>query len=100
MVGLKPISAVEILMVQLFLYCYAGDLLSAKLTMFSLANYQNGWYTLPNNLAKDVYFIMVMATQPYKLTAGNLLIMNLRTFGRILKATISYFSVLRLMLNT
>lgn len=87
-------------MVQLGLYCYAGEVLSTKVKMITLGAYQSCWYELKKNLAKNIYFIMIRAEQPFRLTAGKLVGMNMDTFTNIIKVSVTYFSVLRLMLDT
>lgn len=96
---IKPFVCIEVLIIQLFVYCFAGDLLSLRIRMIGLAVYESLWYELPIKLAEDTFFIMMRAGCPFILTAGKLLSMNMDTFSSILKVSLSYFSVLRLMLN-
>lgn len=98
--GMKSFFAVELLLVQLFLYCYVGEKLSSKIMKLSFATYQSSWYNLPKNLSQDLYFILMIAEKPFTLTAGKMLTINMKTFTSIVKATVSYFSVLRLMFNS
>lgn len=98
--GMKSFFAVELLLMQLFLYCFAGEKLSSMIFKISLASYNSCWYNLPGNLSQDLYFILMVSLKPYKLTAGKMLPMNMNTFTSILKATFSFFSVLRLMFNS
>ena len=35
MAAVQPIIAIEMILMQIFLYCYAGDLLSSKIMMLS-----------------------------------------------------------------
>ncbi|XP_033219368.1 odorant receptor 13a-like [Belonocnema kinseyi] len=88
-----------LLMSQLLLYCYAGDLLSSKVSMIKISSYQFPWYDVPCNLAMDMCFVMARAGYPFRLTAGKFMTMNMDSFTKIVKVTFSYFSVLRLMLN-
>ena len=99
MAAVQPIISIQIILMQIFLYCYAGDLLSSKIMMLSLGAYKCLWYQLPTTYAKDVYFILMRATIPFRLTAGKLLDINMDTFSSIIKTTFSFFSVLRIMLN-
>lgn len=92
-------TAIQVLMIQLFLYCYAGDLLTSKVQMVTLASYQSLWFEFPISLSKDMLFIMMKAGRPFALSAGKLLPINMNTFSNILKLSVSYFSVFRLMLD-
>lgn len=95
--GIKSIFASELLMVQLFLYSFAGENLSSRIMKLSFAIYQISWYNLPKKLSQDLYFILMITEKPFTLTAGKMFPMNMKTFSSILKATFSFFSLLRLM---
>lgn len=97
--AVKSFIGTLLLMTQLLLYCYAGDLFSSKISLLKFASYQFSWYDMPCNLAMDMYFIMMRAEYPFRLTAGKFMTMNMDSFTKIVKLTFSYFSVLRLMLN-
>lgn len=98
--GMKFILASELLMLQLLLYCYVGEELSSNICKLSLATYESSWYSLPIKFSQDMFFILMIAEVPFTLTAGKMLSINLKTFTSIVKATFSFFSVLRLMLNS
>ncbi|XP_033220132.1 odorant receptor 4-like [Belonocnema kinseyi] len=97
--AIKSFLCTLLLMTQLLLYCYAGDLLYSRIAMITFSSYQFPWYDVPYNLAMDMYFVMVRAGYPFRLTAGKFMTMNMDSFTKIVKITFSYFSVLRLMLN-
>ena len=99
MAVIQPIISIEIILIQFLLYCFAGELLSSKINMISFGAYESLWYQLPPTYVKDIYFILMRATIPFRMTAGKLLNMNLDTFSSIIKTTFSFFSVLRIMLN-
>ena len=99
MAAIQPIISIENILIQLFLYCFAGELLSSKINMISFGAYESLWYQLPAIYAKDIYFILMRATIPFRITAGKLLDINMDTFSSIIKTTFSFFSVLRMMLN-
>ena len=99
MAVIQPIISIEIILIQFLLYCFAGDLLSLKVKMLSLGIYECLWYQLPTNFEKDIYFILMRATIPFRLTAGKLLNINMDTFSNIIKTTFSFFSVVRIVLN-
>ncbi|EFN68674.1 hypothetical protein EAG_14973 [Camponotus floridanus] len=62
--------------------------------------YQSVWYDLPGKLSKNLIFIIMRAQSPVKLQAGNFIVVNLATYMSILKTSISYLSVLRVMVET
>jgi len=88
----------SIIMTQLFLYTYAGEILSSRSQAISTAIYLSKWYDLPTNIARDVRFIISRANVPVYVRIGKFYNMDLNTFKDILKASASYFSVLRIIL--
>jgi len=62
--------------------------------------YQSIWYDLPAKLARNIIFIIMRTQFPVKLQAGNFIVVNLATYMSILKTSISYLSVLRVMIET
>ncbi|XP_011702897.1 PREDICTED: odorant receptor 13a-like [Wasmannia auropunctata] len=94
----RSISAFNIAMIQLFLYSYIGETLSSKTQAISRAIYLSRWYDLPTNVVRDMYFIIARANVPVRIRVGKFYIMDLNTFKNILKVSVSYFSVLKIML--
>ncbi|XP_026823828.1 odorant receptor 33b-like isoform X2 [Ooceraea biroi] len=93
----RSILSFGILMIQLFLYTYVGEILSLRTQAISTAIYLSKWYDLPINITRDICFIMFRATYPVYIRVGKFYNMDLNTFKTILKASASYFSVLRIM---
>jgi len=52
------------------------------------------------SVMKNLPLIILRATTPHQLTAGKFLAMNFASFKEILKASASYLSVLKVMLET
>ncbi|KAH0557444.1 odorant receptor 13a-like isoform X2 [Cotesia glomerata] len=86
-----------ILNLQIFLYSYAGDRLSSGIANLHTAIYCGKWYNLPQRAIKDLVFIMLRTHKTFNLTAGRIYAMNIDSFKNILKATLSYFSVMQAM---
>ena len=63
------------------------------------AIYKCPWYNLPKNLEKDLLFIMMRARVKFHITAGKFYNMDIENFKNIFKASISYISVLMVMLK-
>jgi len=88
------------LLVQLFLYCFAGQTLEFQSRKLAYAIYESPWYTFDVNMMKNLPLIILRAANPQQLTAGKFIAMNFMTFKEILKASASYLSVLRVMITT
>ncbi|XP_014605632.1 PREDICTED: uncharacterized protein LOC106787618 [Polistes canadensis] len=87
------------LLVQLFIYSYAGDMLESKTAEIVLGVYDSSWYTFDTSSIKNLAFVMFYGRIPRQVTAGKFVSMNLLTFKEIIKASASYFSVLRVALK-
>ncbi|KAL6446783.1 hypothetical protein ACFW04_001304 [Cataglyphis niger] len=92
-------SVLLLMMIQLSFYTFAGDCLEMRSIALSYSTYNCDWYDLPANVARDFQIILIRTSIPHQLTAGKFLPMNMITFKDILKSTVSYLSVLRVMLN-
>ncbi|XP_011065376.1 PREDICTED: uncharacterized protein LOC105152663, partial [Acromyrmex echinatior] len=88
------------LLVQLFLYCFAGQMLEFQSKELAYAIYESPWYTFDMNIMKNLPLIILRAASPQQLTAGKFVAINFMTFKEILKASASYLSVLRVMMKT
>ncbi|KAK2588076.1 hypothetical protein KPH14_004141 [Odynerus spinipes] len=82
---------------NLFLYSYTGDYLSTLSQNVQEVVYTCPWYEFPPNIVRNLMFVMARAHVPFRLTAGRFYTMNMDSFKEILKASFSYFSVLRIM---
>lgn len=97
--AIRPLFALNVLMLQLYLLSYASDRLSSQSESIVEALYQSKWYELPPKLRKNLCFIAMRANKPVNLIAGQFYTLNIENFKNILKASFSYFSVLRVMFD-
>ncbi|KAF3054272.1 Odorant receptor 177 [Nylanderia fulva] len=93
----RSIMSFNILMIQVFLYSYMGETLSSKTQEISRAAYLSEWYDLPMNIMRDLYFIIARANVPVCIRAGKFYIIDFNSFKNVLKASVSYFSVMQIM---
>lgn len=84
---------------QLTLYSFIGDYLKSQMEEVGFSIYQNAWYKFPTKLTRNLIFVIMRTENPVALYAGNFMV-NLSTYVSILKASISYLSVLRVMVET
>lgn len=85
---------------QVTVYSAVGDYLKSQMEEIGLFIYQSTWYALPEKLMKHLIFIIMRTQSPTKLLAGNFVVVNLATYMSILKTSMSYLSVLRVMVET
>ncbi|XP_034179507.2 uncharacterized protein LOC117603973 [Osmia lignaria lignaria] len=99
MLSAKTLVVLHVLMTQLFAFSYVGDYLKCQMDSIGYALYKCYWYMLPSNVAKNITFVILKAQKPVHLVAGKFFIVNLEGFMSILKTSMSYLSVLRVMIN-
>ncbi|XP_078032785.1 odorant receptor 63 [Augochlora pura] len=96
---LKCVMFVTTLLLQLYVYTYAGDALESQTAEISFGAYDSTWYRSRGHRARDLALIIIRGNSPYCVTAGKFVSMNLLTFKEILKASASYMSVLKVMMD-
>jgi len=74
-----------------------GETLSSKTEAISQAAYLSDWYDLPRNIVRDLCFIIARANVPVHIRAGKFYNIDFNSFKNVLKASVSYFSVLQIM---
>lgn len=87
------------MLLQSFLYSYAGDNLRDQSEALSFAVYDSNWCDFSINEIKDLTFIMIKTNIPIRLTAGKFFYVTRATFTDILKTAVSYLSALRVMIE-
>jgi len=95
----KSFLVLSAFLVQLTLYSVVGDYLKTQMEEVALSIYQSVWYDLPVKVTKNIVFIMMWTQLPIKLQAGNFLVVDLGTYMSILKTSMSYLSVLRVIVE-
>lgn len=95
----KSIVVMIVMLLQSFLYSYAGDNLRDQSEALSFAVYDCNWCDFPSNDVRDLAFIMVKTNIPIRLTAGKFFYVTRATFTDILKTSVSYLSALRVMIE-
>ncbi|XP_025075470.1 odorant receptor 13a-like [Pogonomyrmex barbatus] len=99
MIG-KSLTVLITFLIQLTLYGIIGNYLKSQMEEIGLAVYQSAWYNFPAKLTRHLVFIIMRSDSPVTLQAGNFIVVNLATYMSILKASLSYLSVLRVLVET
>lgn len=95
--AINAVIIIYVMNLQIFLYSYAGDRLTSGIENLHVAIYGSSWYDLPQKTIKDLSFIMLRVNKTFNITAGKIYPMNIDSFKNILKAMLSYFSVMQAM---
>ncbi|XP_048268711.1 uncharacterized protein LOC100646010 [Bombus terrestris] len=97
--AIKSFIVLSTLLVQLFAYSYVGEYLKLQMEGVGDSLYFCSWYDIPTSMAKDIIYIIMKSQDPVSLKAGKFFIVNMETYMNILKTSMSYLSVLRVMVN-
>ncbi|XP_076224484.1 uncharacterized protein LOC143174608 [Nomia melanderi] len=83
------------LMFNIFILCYIGDLLVEKTGKVGISCFMIDWYKFPNETIRGLILIIVRSSNPAKISAGKIAVLDLSTFANILKTSLGYLSLLR-----
>ncbi|XP_076375598.1 uncharacterized protein LOC143258931 [Megalopta genalis] len=96
---IKAFMVVNIMLCQLYAYSYVGEYSKNQFEGIGYLAYCSDWYNAPCNLSRNIIFILMKSEYPVQLKAGNYFPINLQTYMSILKTSMSYLSVLRVMVT-
>ncbi|XP_011862407.1 PREDICTED: odorant receptor 82a-like isoform X2 [Vollenhovia emeryi] len=94
---IKSVSYYMAIILEVFIYCFAGEFLSAKSKSIGDAIYESLWYNLPPSDSRIILFMMLRCQKRLTITAGRVMDLTLEGFTSIMKASVSYISVLNAM---
>lgn len=95
----KTTTVLSALMLQLFFYSFVGDYLKCQTEEIVHSIYSCNWYNFPTKLMRNVLFVIMRSQQPVQLLAGRFFAINIETYVTILKSSLSYLSILRVMMD-
>ncbi|XP_076295133.1 odorant receptor 85f-like [Lasioglossum baleicum] len=96
---IKTFIAMSTLLTQTFAYSYVGEYSKNQFGGVGYLAYSSDWYNAPCILTKNIIFVIMETRTPVQLKAGHFFVVNLETYMSILKTSMSYLSVLRLMVT-
>ncbi|KAL7288684.1 hypothetical protein TKK_0017409 [Trichogramma kaykai] len=80
--------------VHLFYLSWPGQLVIDESSDVFRATYESTWYDMPKRTQVLIDIMMMRCRQPCSLTAGGLYVMSFENYGKIIKTTGSYITVL------
>ncbi|XP_014483806.1 PREDICTED: odorant receptor 4-like [Dinoponera quadriceps] len=93
----KSLLAYIGIMVEIFIFCFAGEYISFKSKSLADAAYESLWYNMSPTNGKNILFVIMRSQKQLSLTAGGMANLSLEAFASIMKASASYVSVLNAM---
>ncbi|XP_076376767.1 odorant receptor 10-like [Megalopta genalis] len=95
---IKTIIVVGTVLTQTFAYSYVGEYSKNQFGGIGYLAYCSDWYNAPCSISKNILFVLMKTQYPVHLRAGRFFVINLETYTSILKTSMSYLSVLRVMI--
>nr|XP_012230127.1 PREDICTED: uncharacterized protein LOC105676655 [Linepithema humile] len=80
---------------NIFIYCYMGEQVVIQGDKVALTACTLNWYRLPTLKARALILIISISDIPIKLSAGKFIDLSLRTFGNVIKMSVTYLNLLR-----
>ncbi|XP_019699264.1 odorant receptor 82a-like [Harpegnathos saltator] len=93
----KSVSFYIAITLEAFIFCFAGEFLSAKSKSIGDAVYESLWYDMPSSDSRILLFVILRSQKRLTITAGKVVDLTLEGFTSIMKASASYVSVLNAM---
>ncbi|XP_036141685.1 odorant receptor coreceptor [Monomorium pharaonis] len=93
----KAVGGYLAIIIEVFVICFAGEYLSSKSKSVADAIYETLWYDMPSHQSKIIVFIIMRSQKRLTITAEKVMDMSFETFTSIMKASVSYVSVLYAM---
>ncbi|XP_052741522.1 uncharacterized protein LOC112057728 [Bicyclus anynana] len=92
---ISMVAYLVVMMLQVFLYCYHGNQLVEESEDVSTAAYECPWYWCSVSLRRSLLIVMTRTRHAARLTAGGFTQLSLASFMSIIKASYSFFTVLK-----
>ncbi|XP_032669882.1 odorant receptor 22c-like [Odontomachus brunneus] len=93
----KTALACSAIIMENFIFCFAGEYLSVKSRSVADAAYDSLWYNISSNECKNILFVIMRSQKQLSVTAGGMANLSLEVFTSIIKTSASYVSVLHAM---
>ncbi|KAF3054317.1 Odorant receptor 151 [Nylanderia fulva] len=87
------------ILIQTFLYCLGGDLITEHYDEVFRSICDLKWYKLERRQAKNLILPMLVTEKPFCITAGKIFPLTMSTFCSLLKTAAGYISLLLTMQN-
>ncbi|KAF3054423.1 Odorant receptor 059 [Nylanderia fulva] len=94
---IKSLFFYVVITLEAFIFCYAGEYLSAKSRMIGDAAYEAKWYNSSPTQSRTLLLLILRSQRKLTITIGKFMDLSLERFTTIIKASASYVSVLHAM---
>ncbi|XP_024880684.1 odorant receptor 4-like [Temnothorax curvispinosus] len=80
---------------NIFIYCYMGEQVVDQGDKVALTACTLEWHHLPDAKARSLILLIIISITPLRLKAGNIIDLSLKTFGNIIRMSVTYLNLLR-----
>ncbi|XP_012526711.2 odorant receptor 4 isoform X2 [Monomorium pharaonis] len=94
---IKSLFFYVVITLEAFIFCYAGEYLTAKGRMIGDAAYEAKWYNSNPTQSRIILLLILRSQRKLTITIGKFMDLSLERFTTIIKASASYVSVLHAM---
>ncbi|XP_076229088.1 odorant receptor 10-like isoform X2 [Nomia melanderi] len=95
----KTFIVMSTLLSQMFAYSYVGEYSKNQFEGIGHFAYCSSWYNAPPNITRDIMYLLLKTQYSVHLKAGRFFVINMETYMSILRTSMSYLSVLRVMVT-
>ncbi|XP_077261530.1 odorant receptor 4-like isoform X1 [Temnothorax americanus] len=83
--------------IEVFIFCFAGEYLSAKSKSIGDAAYDSFWYESDSRDSRNILLLILRSQNQLTITIGKIINLSLEQFTNIIKTSASYLSILLAM---
>ncbi|KAE8573022.1 Odorant receptor 136, partial [Halyomorpha halys] len=83
------------LFLEIFLFCWGGQMINNHFERLHLASYDSEWYSLDEKNRSSILVIQTFTGRPVNVTSTSIFHMNFHTYETICKEVFSYYTIMR-----
>nr|WVD93610.1 odorant receptor 69 [Graphosoma rubrolineatum] len=83
------------LFLELFLFCWGGQMINNHFEKLHLASYDSEWYSLDKKDQSSILIIQTFTQRPVDITSTSIFHMNFHAYETICKEVFSYYTIMR-----
>ncbi|XP_076548472.1 odorant receptor 47a-like [Osmia lignaria lignaria] len=89
------ISLIVYFGLNIFVFCYTGELVAEQCRRVGETSYMTDWYRLSGKKKLCCILIIAMSNSSIKLTAGNMIELSISTFSDVVRTAVAFLNMLR-----
>ncbi|CAD6201193.1 GSCOCT00013980001.2-RA-CDS [Cotesia congregata] len=82
---------------NIYIFCHIGELLKQQFGKIGDSIYAINWYNFSQKNSSNLIMMIAISQNPQKITAGGLFELSFKGFSSVLKTSVAYLNILRMM---